>query len=181
MRHCCKKDADCKLECRAIQVFVSDAEADAPAVLTLYVVAKVFGQPWPVLNGRPCCRLPGASHFKGQSLSKGTNPTCSGLWPKVLANLSVWPFQPGAALLEMEPCPFLRLASMDLITANSASGSLLATEERSVDFPAASFRRTPERHECGLASNQTRCNIKNQVRVMVAWGQALYDMRPIDQ
>lgn len=136
---------------------------------------------WPVLNGRPCCRLPGASHFKGQSLSKGTNPTCSGLWPKVLANLSVWPFQPGAALLEMEPCPFLRLASMDLITANSASGSLLATEERSVDFPAASFRRTPERHECGLASNQTRCNIKTHVRVMVAWGQALYDMRPIDQ
>ena len=40
-----KKNADCKLECRAIQVFLSDAEADAPAVLTLYVVAKVFGQP----------------------------------------------------------------------------------------------------------------------------------------
>ena len=67
-------------------VILSDAEADAPAVLTLYVITKVFGQPqiaspwWqavlqtPKLS-RPCCW--------GQSLQRSVPRTVQGAQTKI--------------------------------------------------------------------------------------------------
>ena len=130
-----QKVADCKLECRAVQVFLSDAEADAPAVLTLYVIAKVFaGQS--LMAGRVAESTafktmllgPVPSKVSPSDCPRGTNghllwPTllAKGFWPQVLTSLSVWPLKSGEALLEMEPCPFLGLASMDVISANCDS------------------------------------------------------------
>lgn len=107
-------------------------------VLTLYIIAKMFtAQGRPVFDDRPCVRsppFPGPAHAPVSSKAspsdcpRGTNGhllwpklLAKGFWPHILAELHLFPLQPGECLQELEAGPFLAMACVEAIVSNSDS------------------------------------------------------------
>lgn len=134
-----QKVTACKLECRSVQVALSDAEEGAPAVLTLYVIAKVFAQPQTgqsLMAGRvsesqafkTMLLGPVTSKVSPSDCPRGTNGhllwpklMAKAFWPVVLKELRLLPLQPGECLQELECGPFLALETMQVMVSNPDS------------------------------------------------------------
>lgn len=134
-----QKVSQCSLDLRPVQIPLADAEEGAPAVLTLYIIAKMFTQlkaGQSLMTGRvseaPAFQAqlmqPVSSKASPSDCPRGTNGhllwpklLAKGFWPHILAELHLFPLQPGECLQELEAGPFLAMACVEAIVSNSDS------------------------------------------------------------